>query len=480
MKSVINYQGVSYMLNKFETIDEVKIVAPGYKKFIRSLKRALDRLSEEEKICFPFDINNLKNDVTFEEIKSISEKLNWSYNKTIYKMNQVMAKVDGYMILDGYTLEYPDLFYGKNRWISEQFDEATADEYKKVMGRTRDAHRRKRCDITKKHEEQKILSPKFEGLLGKKEVNVTREELYTFEHLEHFVLKNSELSDAQLYNECTRLCKENNIPAELAEQTIFSIIRLIRKDEMKPIILVGHAGVGKTFFGHIMSELTGLPIYLVFAPNKMRSNGLCGCSLTWQSPRFGEVAAAMCKTGCDNPIFFIDEIDKAIGSPSRQGGMNIQDDLLSMCDKTRMIHDNFMDTDISTKHMPIIMTCNSLEPISEFLLDRCDVIHFPDPDISRISKITEKFIADELESFSIDSSRMTIDDDAKIRAIKELRNGKGVVSLRKYETLIDEAIKNAYREMMHGDHDHITVTDSHFREAIDFLDDGARNRVGFL
>ena len=68
------------------------------------------------------------------------------------------------------------------------------------------------------------------------------------------------------YKRVKKLCFKYDIPEELEFCLLTSVAEYLREGTVKPILLVGKPGIGKTYFGKVFAEIIGLYYYKISAP----------------------------------------------------------------------------------------------------------------------------------------------------------------------------------------------------------------------
>jgi ATP-dependent Lon protease len=77
------------------------------------------------------------------------------------------------------------------------------------------------------------------------------------------------------------------------------------------LLLVGGPGVGKTDFAMALAKLLGLPSHVVSMSSAQSSSTLAGSETHWGNTKPGMVWESLVQGNVANPIFIIDEIEKA-------------------------------------------------------------------------------------------------------------------------------------------------------------------------
>lgn len=146
--------------------------------------------------------------------------------------------------------------------------------------------------------------------------------------------------------------------------------------KLPPLLLCGGPGTGKTRLVSEIARIMGLPyteIPLAGSPDAMKITGL---SRYWRSAGCGLIARTFCEHEHANPIFILDEIDKAGQSDNGRP----HDAILQLLeDRTASkFRDEFLLAPIDASHASFLATANSIDSIPEPLLSRFIVIEVPE------------------------------------------------------------------------------------------------------
>lgn len=178
-------------------------------------------------------------------------------------------------------------------------------------------------------------------------------------------------------------------------------IRQMAKDKaltLKPLLLVGLPGLGKTTWARRLAELLDLPVRILMAAGSSDSMYLRGTPRGWASARPGAVLEAMAVEQLANPMFIIDEIDKA-SSDNRNG--RIWDVLLQLLEpaSNKVFLDECLGQPCDLSRVSWIATANSLQKLPEPLLSRFTVVLVKSPskdDLIAVAEGVRKQMAAEL------------------------------------------------------------------------------------
>ncbi|MCR5479338.1 MAG: AAA family ATPase [Ruminococcus sp.] len=256
-----------------------------------------------------------------------------------------------------------------------------------------------------------------------------------------------DLSPKELYKKLKSFCDQNDIPTESIKTLLPSLLEWKETGYMRPCILVGPPGCGKTTcFRKLFEECLQIPLETIKCPQSATSHGIYGDAGTYQSASCGCLANGRIKHKSLIIAFLFDEIDKCSSGSNR---ISISDELLSVNDDSVK---DFTDTYLEVKlpglqHSFFCYTANNLEKINSILLDRCTVINFPPADSIRIKNICRKYVEKKLST----SLYNNVDWDYKLmnESIDNLVD-RGVTSLRKHQQLCENVLETALDEIFNN------------------------------
>lgn len=228
-----------------------------------------------------------------------------------------------------------------------------------------------------------------------------------------------------------------------------------------PIIcLVGPPGVGKTSLGQSVAKAMGRKYQRVSLGGVHDESEIRGHRRTYIGAMPGRIIDAMRRAGTSNPLLLLDEIDK-IGSDFKSDPSAA---LLEVLDPEQNchFHDNYLDVDYDLSDVLFIATANTLQTLSQPLLDRMEII-----DISgylreeKIEIATRHLIPRVLEENGFHHNDIVFTPEALGKIIDNYTSESGVRQLEKRLATITR--KNVVRKLK-GERIVRTVKPSHIRK----------------
>jgi hypothetical protein len=142
---------------------------------------------------------------------------------------------------------------------------------------------------------------------------------------------------------------------------------------LRPILLVGPPGVGKTWFARRVAAALDLPFASLNLGGATDNRCLQGTARGWSAATPAWPIAEMARLGAPNPVFFLDELDKAGGQ--RESNGRVHDTLLAMIEPESAAawFDECLRSAADLRHAVWIMAANETRGIPAPLLSRLSV-----------------------------------------------------------------------------------------------------------
>jgi len=238
----------------------------------------------------------------------------------------------------------------------------------------------------------------------------------------------------------------------------FRLKRLTGKTRIQPILLLGEAGVGKTYFAKEMAQLLNTG-YTFIDMGSLTSNWvLSGNNGSWKNAKQGKILEALMKSKTINPLILMDELDKARGGDWDPTMVLYQ--LLEEINAKEFI-DEYIDFPFDASSIIYIACANSIQTISEPLLSRFKIFTIKKPEDEQHNTVINNIYSESIKNAKIFSSELAPEIVKKLKTF----------SLRAAKVAIDDAISRALLELSPEqieqkikDGDKITLTIQHFKD----------------
>lgn len=159
-----------------------------------------------------------------------------------------------------------------------------------------------------------------------------------------------------------------------------TLARAVRSREfrIRPILLMGEPGVGKTHFASKLAQALAVPMRKWSAGSAQASFQLVGGDSGWRQARPGAIFEILAKGDSATPVLILDEVDK-IGNGSNYPIVPVLLDLLEP-DTAGGFYDAFLRMEFDASRIIIVLTANDLDRVPAPLLSRVEVFDIPPPD----------------------------------------------------------------------------------------------------
>ncbi len=206
---------------------------------------------------------------------------------------------------------------------------------------------------------------------------------------------------------------------------------------VKPIVLVGPSGLGKTHYLQRLADLMAVPSLILSVGGMADNMTLKGSSRSWSSARPSVISDFINQKQCPNPVVILDEIEKA--GTGRNNG-NVYDTLLQLLEirNAGVFYDECLLASIDLSRVTYLATANSTKELPLPIRDRVRVLRVPEPTADHMLMVAYQLWWAYWGARQIPVSEMPPIDD---RLLKKFLKGK--TSVRQVKRVMDSVISNA-------------------------------------
>lgn len=196
------------------------------------------------------------------------------------------------------------------------------------------------------------------------------------------------------------------------EQIALSLLSKNKAIKIRPILLLGEPGLGKTRFTREIAKILSLPFEYLDCGSASGSFLITGSDSTWQNGKPGRLFTTLMNHEVINPILMLDEIDKANGGNQ----FPIHEALHGVLEPetARNFKDEYFRLTIDASHVIWIATANNAQTIPDSLISRLAVFTIKPPSVSDMPNIIRSVYRDILNDaadFWGPSFNPELDDD---------------------------------------------------------------------
>ena len=201
---------------------------------------------------------------------------------------------------------------------------------------------------------------------------------------------------------------------------------------LRPLLLVGGPGTGKSYFAKLLAEASGCALMQLPMGGDTDNRSLAGTARGWLGAQPALPLVGMAQSGSANPVVVLDEIDKV--SPEKRNG-NAHDTLLAMLEPVTSSawYDRCLMAAVDLRHVVWVATANGTHALSPRLLSRFDVVRVRAPDPGDVPGILDRFRiefasrhglpAGMLPPLTSTGEALLVQHFARTRSLRQLRRG---------------------------------------------------------
>jgi ATP-dependent Lon protease len=264
--------------------------------------------------------------------------------------------------------------------------------------------------------------------------------------IQPIVTNQSNISDIQKYLKNAKTTLDNEVYGH--DTAKHQIVSILAREVSNPnsignvFAIQGPMGNGKTtLVKHGICKAMNRPFGFIALGGMQDSSYLTGHEYTYVGSKPGRIVEILIETGCMNPVFYFDELDKVSDTSKGEEIMNV---LCHLTDTTQnhAFHDKyFSGIDFNLSQATFIFSYNDESKISPILLDRMNKIKTDGFDNKSKMIIANNYLLPKiLKEFNFNISDIIIKDETLTNIISNYtKNEDGVRNLKR---CLEEIISN--------------------------------------
>lgn len=198
---------------------------------------------------------------------------------------------------------------------------------------------------------------------------------------------------------------------------------------IRPTLLVGPPGTGKTRFINRLGSLSGVRTRVISCAGSSDNRDIEGTSRGFSSANPSYLARFFVQESVAGGLIGFDEIDKC--STGSQNG-SIRDSLINLLERQNAFADQYLQSRLDLSGMSFLATANDISRLPMPLLSRFRIVEVPAPGIEHLHGLVRGIRVDLAIEYGIDVRLLPELDEIEMRAVEQhYRKSRSIRSLRR-------------------------------------------------